>query len=82
MKKIGRAYFKEEWPDGLEYILWTWLNTERPPCNDHEKYQLWQAYISARSWPSKSDDHHFEFLTEEEWVLEYNEQWLLENEGG
>lgn len=70
MKRIGLKYLKQDWPDGLEYVLWNWLHSEDPPITDHEKYQLWQSFVSARSWPIEGNGI-YRFLEQEDWLIEY-----------
>jgi hypothetical protein len=76
MKAISLKYFKDEWPEGLEYILWDWVHSVTSPLSDYERYQLWQKHVAARKWPVyTTESQTYIFLSAESWSVEFQKEF-------
>jgi trehalose-6-phosphate synthase len=75
MQTLSRKYFKNDWEDGLEYILWHWMQDRcQCPLTPMEKFNLYSRYNRANGWfVTRRGQPHY--VKREVWVIAYEREF-------
>jgi len=75
MRILSQRHFKNDWEDGLEFILWHWMRDRcESPLTPMEKFDLYSRYNRARGWfVTKEEKPHY--VKREVWMIIYEREF-------
>lgn len=73
MKRLSQKRFRNDWENGLEYILWHWMKSGNV-LTPIEAFTLFSKSNRARGWVVNGEDGQ-EFVGEAEWLQMFFEEF-------